>query len=150
MKNGTMTKNLGDAMLIVGIAFAIVLLVIAFIGFGEGGYYIEHPRTGELVDVETLLDDPFNMSTARVLVGFFIAAILGFSTRRRPYISLSASALLFVMWLGEAASGLFGYVDFPFTLAAVISLSANVVYTVCFYLEKREEKAAEEEKAVEE
>ena len=140
MKNGTMTKNLGDGLLIVGIIFAIVLLALAFIGFEKDGYYIEHPRTEELVDVETLLDDPYNASTFRMLVGFFIAAVLGFTTRRRPYISLSASALLFLMCLGEAASGLFGYVDFPFTLAAAISLAANITYTVCFYLEKAEAK----------
>ena len=138
MKNGTMTKNLGDGFLVAMIIFAIVLLVIAFVGFEDGGYYIEHPTTGELVDVEWLFDDPFNQSTLRVLFGFLVSAILGFSTRRRPYVSLAVSVVLLALCLFEAASGFFGYVDFPFTLVAVISLCANVTYTVCFYLEKTE------------
>ena len=141
MKNGTMTKNLGDGLLIAMVIFAVVLLVLAYFGFDEGGYYIEHPTTGELVGVSTLLDDPYNQSTLRMLIGFLTAAILGFSTRRRPYVSLTASALLFATCLIEAASGLFGYVDFPFTLVAAISLAANAVYAVCFYLEKAETKA---------
>ena len=140
MKNGTMTKNLGDGLLVAMVIFAIILIVIAFLGFEEGGYYIEHPTTEELVDVVHLFDDPYNQSTLRILIGFLTAAILGFTTRRRPYISLVASVLLFCLCLCEAASGLFGYVDFPFTLVAAISLAANVVYTVCFYLEKAEEK----------
>ena len=146
MKNGTMTKNLGDGLLIVGVIFAIVLLAIAFVGFEEGGYYIEHPKTEALVDVVELFDDPYNQSTLRVLIGFLAAAILGFTTRRRPYISLLASLLLLGMCLGEAASGLFGYVDFPFTLVSAISIAANVTYTACFYLEKAEEKRANTDK----
>ena len=142
MKNGSMAKNLGDALLVVGVIFAIVLLAIAFVGFEEGGYYIEHPKTGELVDVNILIDDPYNQSTVRMLIGFLASAILGFSTRRRPYISLTANAMLFGMCLGEAASGFFGYIDFPFTLVAAIALAASIVYTVCFCLEKREEKSA--------
>ena len=139
MKNGSMVKNLGDGLLVVMVIFAIVLLAVAFVGFEEGGYYIEHPTTEELVDVVKPLDDPFNQSTVRMLVGFLLAAIVGFSTRKLPYVSLAANALLFGMCLGEAASGLFGYVDFPFTLVASIALAASIVYTVCFYLEKREE-----------
>lgn len=140
MKNGTMTKNLGDGLLVAMVIFAIVMLAVAFVTFEEGGYLIEHPSTLEIVDVEKPLDDPYNQSTVRMLVGFFIAAILGFATRRRPYVSLTANALLFALCLCEAASGLFGYVDFPFTLVSAIALAASIVYTCCFYLERAEEK----------
>ena len=139
MKNGTMTKNLGDGLLVAMVIFAIVLIVIAFVGFEKGGYLIEHPATGEIVDVSTPFDDPYNKSTVLMLVAFLIASVIGFATRKIPSISIGANIILFALCLIEASRGLFGFVDFPFTLCSAIALAASIVYAVCFYLEKAEE-----------
>ena len=133
-----MTKNLGDGLLVAMVIFAIVLIVLAFVGFEKGGYLIEHPATGEIVDVSTPFDDPYNKSTVLMLVAFFIASVIGFTTRKIPSVSIGANVLLFALCLIEASRGLFGFVDFPFTLCSAIALAASIVYTVCFYLEKAE------------
>lgn len=138
MKNGTMTKNLGDGLLVIMVIFAAVLIALAFVGFEEGGYLIEHPATGEIVDVSTPFDDPYNKSTVLMLVAFFVAAVIGFATRRVPTVSVGANILLFALCLIEASRGLFGFIDFPFTLCSAIALAASIVYTVCFYLERTE------------
>ena len=144
MKNGTMTKNLGDGLLVAMVLFAAVLIALAFVGFEEGGYLIEHPATGEIVDVSAPLDDPYNKSTVLMLIAFLIASAIGLSTRRVPTVSVGANVLLFALCLIEAARGLFGFVDFPFTLCSAIALAASIVYTVCFYLERAEERKPKE------
>ena len=133
-----MTKNLGDGLLVIMVIFAAVLIALAFVGFEEGGYLIEHPATGEIVDVSTPFDDPYNKSTVLMLVAFFVAAVIGFATRRVPTVSVGANILLFALCLIEASRGLFGFIDFPFTLCSAIALAASIVYTVCFYLERTE------------
>ena len=138
MNNGTLSKNLTDAFMIIMALIAVITLVAEFVGFEED-YLIDHPYTGEEIEVMSFLDDPYNKNYVLFAVAFGLAALLGFATRRCPEVGLVANVAVTAIVLISYDRRYIDQMDFMYILFAVFGLAGAIVYTVCYRLEKKEE-----------
>ena len=139
MKNGTLSKNLTDAFMIIMALIAVITLVAEFVGF-EGDYLVDHPYTGEELEVMNFLDDPYNKNYVLFAVAFGLAALIGFATRRCPEVGLVANVAVTAIVLISYDRRYIDQMDFMYILFAVFGLAGAIVYTVCYRLERKEEK----------
>ena len=140
MKNGALCKNITDALVLIMAFVALFTLLVEFLSFDPEGYIVEDPRTHEDIEVSSMLDDPYIVIYVEMLVGFLLAAIIGFAGRRAPLASLIGSVILLALVLYEYKDGPLGQVDFGYVLVAFVGLAGSITYLACYYAEKAEEK----------
>ena len=138
MKNGTLSKNLTDAFMLIMALIAVVTLVGEFVDFEEE-YLVDHPYTGEEIQVVSFLDDPYNQNYLLLAAAFGITALLGFATRKCPEVGLFFNVAVTSIVLISYDRRFIGQMEFMYILFAFFGLAGAIVYTVCYRLEKKEE-----------
>ena len=139
MKDGTLSKNLTDAFMLIMALIAVITLVGEFVGFDGEGYLIDHPYTGEEIEVVGFLDDPYNKNYVLLAAAFGFAALLGFCTRRCPEVGLVSNVAVTAITLIGYDRRLIDQMEFMYIFFAVFGLAGAIVYTICYRIEKRSE-----------
>ena len=135
MKIGTPCKNLADAFVLIMAFVALVSLIVGFVSF-DGEYIIDHPTTGDEITVSSFLDDPYMVNFLLIGAAFALTAIIGFTCRRKPVVSLAASIALLALVLIKYDDRLLTQKDFAYIIFAFLGLAGSITYTVCYYAEK--------------
>lgn len=142
VKTGNACKNLTDGLLLLMAIIALVCVIVGVISF-DGMYLMSHPVTGEDVYVNQPLENPYYATYLKLALLFGSAAVLGFLTRRWPYISVGASLCTVVASMNYYTDGLIRTYPFVYVLFAVTGLCGSLVYTACFYTERRRTQSEE-------
>lgn len=141
MKNGIAYKNLTDALVLVAAVVAIIGVLLAILSFDKP-YKGKDPVTNEEIDIQTPFDDPYVETYVNLAVVFSFASVLGFLARRLTLIPIVGSVCSIVVAMNYFMDGLVKSYGFLYVLLGVVGLAGNIIYSVMYNIEQKEEIAA--------
>lgn len=160
MNTGKTCKNLTDGLLVFVAILALIGVIVHFVGFEEE-YKMKHPSTKEEITVSAPFDDPYAETYLKLFGAFSAAAIIGFASRKKGWLSIVASVCAFVISINYYMDGLIEENGYAYLGIAAASIAGSVIYTYYYYTEvkktlppkekkKKKEKNEQTEEGVEE